>query len=220
MAGQGEERLGRARAIGAGGLEAMDELRRGRVRRQRRVDLEAAFSARSCHGLAEPLFEEGAPIAEPIAHERHARRHRMSAALDRDAGFDRRAHRPAKIDPGDRPAGAGRMPAHEGEREGRALEPFLKPRRKQADDARRPSLSRDDNRRDPLLEAERQQSFRLGLGKRCNLDLLADAVQPIEFGGDRARLDVVGRGQDLTPSAASPMRPPALMRGPIINPRW
>src|SRR6202035_2231507 len=40
MTRQGEHRLRRARAIGAGRLQAMDEFRRRRVRRQRRVDLE------------------------------------------------------------------------------------------------------------------------------------------------------------------------------------
>ena len=113
MARQGEQRLGRARAKGAGRLEAMDEFRRRRVRRQRRVDLETRFGARLRHRLAEPLLEKGAPVAEPLARERDARRHRMSAALDRDARFDRRAHRPAEIDAHDRAAGAGRMPAGE-----------------------------------------------------------------------------------------------------------
>src|SRR5262245_3854640 len=61
MAGQGEQRLGRARAIRTGGLEAMDELRRRRIRRQGRVNLEASFGARLGHGFAESLLEEGAP---------------------------------------------------------------------------------------------------------------------------------------------------------------
>ena len=112
------------------------------------------------------------------------------------------------------------MPARERQREGRTLEPLLEPRRKQADDARRPCLARDDDRGAPLLEAEREQRFRLRLRQRFNLDLLTDPVQPVEFSRDRARLMSSGAVRSRTPSAASPIRPPALMRGPIIKPRW
>ena len=100
-------------------------------------------------------------------------------------GFDRRPHHPAEIDARDRAAGAGRVAPGEAQREGRALEPLLEPRREQADDARRPGRSRDHDRRAALLEAQREQRFRLGLGQRLDLDLLADAVQPVELDRDR-----------------------------------
>ena len=84
-------------------------------------------------------------------------------------------------------------PPVERQREGRAVEPLLEPRRDEADDARRPGLARHDHdRRAALLEAERQQRLGLGLGERRDLDLLPRAVQPVEFGGDGARLEVVG----------------------------
>ena len=102
------------------------------------------------------------------------------------------SHRPAEIDAHDRAAGARRLSAGEAQREGRALEPLLEPRRKQADDPGGPRRPRHDNRRAPLLEAERQQRFRLGLRQRFDLDLLANAVQPVELDCDRARVDVVG----------------------------
>ena len=120
----------------------------------------------------------------------------MSPALDRDARLDRGAHRLAEIDAGDRAAGAARLPADERQRESGAFEPLLEPRRDEADDARRPVLAGDDDRRAALVEAEREQRFGLGLRERRDLDLLARAVQPVELGGDGARLEVVGRGQE------------------------
>ena len=120
----------------------------------------------------------------------------MAAALDRDARFDRRAHRPAEIDARDRAAGAGRIAPGEAQREGRALEPLLEPRREQADDARRPGRARHHDRGASFLQAQREQSLRLGLRQRLDLDLLADSVQPVELDRDRPRLDVVGRGQE------------------------
>ena len=121
----------------------------------------------------------------------------MPAALDRNARLDRRAHRLSEIDARDRAAGAGRVPARERKRKGRALEPLLEPRREEADDAGRPCLARDDDdRRATLLEAERRERFGLGLRERRDLDLLTRAVQPVEFEGDGARLEVVGRRQE------------------------
>ena len=88
------------------------------------------------------------------------------------------------------------MPPGKRQCEGRALEPLLEPRREQADDARRPRLSRHDDRSAPFLEAQRQQRFGLSLRQRFDLDLLTDAVQPVEFGRDRTRLEIVGCGQE------------------------
>ncbi len=88
------------------------------------------------------------------------------------------------------------MSAGEGQREGRAVEPLLEPRRQNADDPWRPSLARHHHRCASLLETERRQRLGLGLGERGDLDLLAGAVQPIELGGNCARLEVVGRGQE------------------------
>ena len=110
--------------------------------------------------------------------------------------LDRRPHRPAEIDAGDRAAGAGRLRPGERQRERRALEPLLEPGREQADDAGRPRFAGDDDRRAAFLEAERHERFGLGLGQRRDLDLLADAVQPVELDRDRARFEVVGRGQE------------------------
>ena len=95
----------------------------------------------------------------------------------------------------DRPDPIG-VVAGERQGEGRAVEPLLEPRRDQADDAGRPGLARDHHRRAPLLEAEREQRLRLGLGERRDLDLPPGAVQPVELGGDGARLEFVGRGEE------------------------
>ena len=61
----------------------------------------------------------------------------------------------------------------------------------------RPSLARHDHRRAALFEPERQQRLRLGFRQRRDLDLLARAVQAVEFGGDLARLVFVARRQQL-----------------------
>ena len=87
------------------------------------------------------------------------------------------------------------MRAGEREGEGRPVEPLLEPRRQQADDARRPVRARHHHRRAALLEPEREQGLGLGLGQRLDLDLLAGAVEPVELGGDGARLDLVGGRQ-------------------------
>ena len=140
MARQGEDRLGIARA---------DRARRPRAGGRASavaaaaviaasID-EARFGARARDGSAERLLEKGAQLAEPLAGERDARRHRMAAALDRQARLDRGAHRAAEIDAGDRAAGAGRMAASEREGEGRALEALLEPRRDAG--RRRPAAS-------------------------------------------------------------------------------
>ena len=87
------------------------------------------------------------------------------------------------------------FPAGEGQREGRAVEPLFQPRRQKADHARRPAFARHHHRGAPLLEPERKERLGLGFRERGDLDLLAGAVQPVELGGDGARLDVVGRRQ-------------------------
>ena len=75
------------------------------------------------------------------------------------------------------------------------LEALLEPRGDEADDSRRPSFARHDHRGAALLEPERQQRLRLGLGERRDLDLLPRAVQAVELGGDLARFVLVARGQ-------------------------
>ena len=111
-------------------------------------------------------------------------------------------------------------PPVERKREGRALEPLLEPRRDEADDARRPSLARDDDRRAALLEAERQRAPRprprraprsRSLGARGSSRSSSTAI------ARASRSSAVVRSR--TPKAASPMRPPALMRGPMRKPR-
>ena len=111
------------------------------------------------------------------------------------ASIAARTARP-KIDARDRAAGAGRKAPGEAQREGRALEPFLETRREQADDARRPCRSRNNDRGASFFQAQGEQSLRLGLRQSLDLDLLADPVQPVEFDRDRPRLDVVRRGQE------------------------
>ncbi|MNL59184.1 hypothetical protein D3C87_1828890 [compost metagenome] len=69
------------------------------------------------------------------AGQRHAGRHGMPPALDREPRLDRRAHGPAEIDARDRAAGAGgaALPVQR-QREGRAAEALLQPRRDKPDD--------------------------------------------------------------------------------------
>ena len=220
MARQREHRLGIAGAERPRRLDRLRQRDRRAGRGQRRVDRQAGVRPRRRHRRGELLFEKSAELADARRGERDSRRHRVAAALDREAGIDRGAHDAAEIDAGDRATRAGRLGAVQRQRECRPLEPLLEPRRDEADDAARPTLARDDDRRAALLEPERQQRFRLGLGQRRDLDLLARAVQR-----DRVRRRSCAPPSSsrvvssLTPSAASPMRPPALMRGPMRKPR-
>ncbi len=77
------------------------------------------------------------------------------------------------------------------QREGRPLEALLQSRRDQANDAARPALARHHHRRAALFEAERGKRLGFGLGERRQLDLLAGAVETVEFGGDVMRLRLV-----------------------------
>ena len=87
----------------------------------------------------------------------------------------------------------------ERQRERRTLEPLLEPRREQADDAGRPCFADDDDRRAAFFQPERHERFRLGLGERSDLDLLPDAVEPVELDRNRARFKVVCRGEEPDP---------------------
>ncbi len=52
-----------------------------------------------------------------------------------------------------------------------------------------------------FLETERHERFGFGLGERLDLDPLANAVQAVELDRDRARFEVVGRGQEADAEA-------------------
>ena len=82
----------------------------------------------------------------------------------------------------------------------------------------------DHHRRAALLEPEREQRLGLGLGQRRDLDLLAGAVEPVELGGDGARLDLVGgrqqpraEGRVADPPAGIDARPD--QKAEMIGPR-
>ena len=121
-----------------------------------------------------------------------------------------------EIDAGHGAAGAGRGPVGiEGEGESRAAEPLLHPGGDQAHDPRMP-LGRGRHEDRPVRRRlEGEHRLRLGLGHRHDLDRLTLAVEPVELGGKLRGLDgILASAAASSPSAASPIRPPALMRGP------
>jgi hypothetical protein len=62
--------------------------------------------------------------------------------------------------------------------------------------------------------------FRARFRDHVRLDCLTLAVEPVEFIGDfRRRGSHRLRLSSMEPSAAFPIRPPALMRGPIRKPK-
>ena len=106
------------------------------------------------------------------------------------------------------------------DREGRPAEALLQPRGDQPDDAGMPSLAAGDQQRRPLARSNFRIGFRNRLGNGSRLDRLALAVQPVE---QSARSSPPPTGSvavnSRAPSVASPIRPPALMRGPSRKPR-
>ncbi len=79
-----------------------------------------------------------------------------------------------------------------------------------------PAFARDHQHLAILLrKAKRKQGLRLGFQQHRFFHGLPLAVEAIERFGDAARLLRVVREQQTRAKAASPMRPPALMRGPM-----
>ncbi len=116
------------------------------------------------------------------------------------------------------------MDAGEAEREGGTVEPLLETRGQDADHSWRPALARHHQRRAPLLEPERGQRLGLGLRERSDLDLLASPVQPVEFGGDRPRLELVARREQSraerrVADPAAGVDPRADQEAEVIGPR-
>ena len=134
----------------------------------------------------EPLLEEGAEIAEAFPGERHARRHRMAAALDQHARLDAGAHDAAEIDAGDRTAGAGRLPRRSSARAkaGRSKRSFSRAATMPTTPGRQPSPA-TTTQAPRSSSPSASQSLGLGRLQHRDLDLLARAVEPVEFGGDR-----------------------------------
>ena len=184
-----KHRLGISGAERPRRFDGADEIRRRGAHGERGVDGERGIGARGRDRRREPLFKESAQLAEFLAADRHTGGHRMAAALDRDALFDRDAHDAADIDPYDRTRRADRVGVPERKRERGPAEALLEPRRDEPNDPLRPALSGNDNDGAALLESERGERFGFCLGERCDFDLLARAIEAIELRGDffRAR---------------------------------
>ncbi len=197
----------------------MDELRRRRRRRQRRVDLEARFGAApsSPPGRAAPRESARQSPRRSVARVTPGR-HRMAAALDRDARFDRRARRR----PDRRPRSSGRSRSQvpgEAQREGRALKRSL------SRAASRPTMP--GGQVAPATTTAAPRSSRPKANKASASASASASISICWRTGSAGRVrsrssrasmsSVVVRSR--TPRAASPMRPPALMRGPMTKPK-
>ncbi len=114
-----------------------------------------------------------------------AGRHRVPAALEQEPVRHRLPHRAAEIDARDRAARSGADAADtERDRESRASEFLLQPRRHQSDDAGMPALRRRDDHGALLFQPERGQCLRFRLGQHVLLHRPPLVVQPVEFGGN------------------------------------
>ena len=106
VSGDGEDRLRIAGSEGTGLGDGVVERGIDRARADRAIDRERVLAPRGFHGVGQGLFQIGAEWRERVLAQRHARRHRVSAALEQQAFPNRAPHRPAEIDPGDRTARA------------------------------------------------------------------------------------------------------------------
>ena len=113
----------------------------------------------------------------------------MTAALDEDARLDRRAHDAAKIDAGDRTAGAGRLRAVQRERESRPVEALLEAGRDEADDAGRPALARDDHAAPRSSRPSAASASASAASSVATSICWRSRLSRSSFVGDRARLD-------------------------------
>ena len=200
----------------------VDEVERRAGRRERAVDGEARVEARLLDGAGQALLQEGAERAEPLARAAsrrppsHGRHPSRGARVDRGADGARRGRRRRSSGPS-----RCRCRRGEGDGEGRAADSAPSAARRRGRRRRGASASTAVTR----TAARRPSAERgLGLGHRLlehgRLDRLALAVEPVELGRDRARLGlVVASISSRAPRAASPIRPPALMRGPSRKPR-
>ena len=174
---------------------ARSSLRRRRGGGERCVEHQRRVAARLLHRRLQRQLQRGAKLAEPLAPHGDARRHRVSAAFRRQPCLDEAAHEPPEIDAEDRARRARRLLAVQRQREGRPAKPLFQPRRDNADHAGRPALARHDDAGAALVEPERRERLRLGLGEHGDLDALALAIEPVEFGGDPGGFGGVGGRQ-------------------------
>ena len=73
--------------------------------------------------------------------------------------------------------------------------------------------------RRPFAAADLRLGLGVGLLQHLRLDRLAFLVQPLELGGDALAFRRIVARQQPRAEPASPIRPPALMRGPRMKPR-
>ena len=105
--------------------------------------------------------------------------------------------------------------------EGGSAETLLQPRRDQPDHARVPALAARHQHGRPLTRAKLRVYFRDRLANRGSLDRLA-----LRRSAGRAAAAILSASTGSAavsrraPRLASPIRPPALMRGPSRKPRW
>lgn len=98
LLGQDEHRLRIALSEWSRPLDPSQQIETDPSSREGGVEDERVFAPGDLDGRFEGLIEKDAKIVEPIARERHAGGHGVSAALDRESQIDGAPHRRAKID--------------------------------------------------------------------------------------------------------------------------
>ena len=170
----------------------------------------------------ERLLEEGAEVAEPRLLDGQPGRHGVAAALDEDARARPRRARRGR-DRRRRPSGPSRCRCRSAASAMAIAGRWKRSLRRAAIRPTTPGCQRAlavTSTAGPSPAAD----LGIGLGDRLlqhrRLDRLALAVEPVELGGDRARTRPDRRWRAAARRApASPIRPPALMRGPSRKPR-
>ena len=183
---------------------------------RRRVDGEGVEALRVADGVGEALADKGLEAVELGRRDRDAGRHGVAAALAGEPGLDgRRARRGRDRRPA--PSGPTRSPLPSGPRvkakAGRRKRSFRRAA-DEPDDARMPSrragvTTTGVGRLDPAKRACASASATAA----CSIAWRSRLRRSSSAGGAPAST-ASSSSSSREPSAASPMRPPALMRGP------
>ena len=217
---EGEDRLGLPGAERSGALDRRDELGAGAAGGERCVDGEGVEPLRVADGVGQALADESRETVELGRRQRDAGGHGVAAALHGEPGLDGGAHDAAEIDARHRAARPGRRPVRpDREGEGRPAEALLEARRREPDDARMPAAERVtitavSGVRSSVTRASASASATAACSIACRSRLRRSSSAASAPGRDG-----IGSSSSRAPSAASPMRPPALMRGPSRKPR-
>ena len=176
----------------AASTAAMSSRRRGSGGK-RGVDMQQGVVARaSSTGPASAEFEKGPHIGKPLAPDRHPAAMAWPPPLMAIPAATAHAP-PADVDAGrsSAPSRSPRSALATTRTPGARIDPSAA--RRQADDARRPALARRHNHRARSARPSDASASASASASTADLDRCRARFEPVELGGDRARLQLVAR---------------------------